>query len=147
MRTLPRVIAANSNWFISLYFGEAKFFVLEVAISVSIGNVRLERCNPLCVDNTSDGECSPHSHLFLPLALGYRASDGPLQYFWKWSTFSSYLVFTAAFAVASMLITSALRRCWLFVYALGLTALFTEAILGVPQFVRNYQNQSTKGMR
>jgi len=34
-----------------------------------------------------------------------------------------------------------------YVELLGLLALMTEAMLGVPQFYRNYRNQSTEGMR
>ena len=34
-----------------------------------------------------------------------------------------------------------------YVEALGFMAVFTEAMLGVPQFYRNYQNKSTHGMR
>lgn len=35
----------------------------------------------------------------------------------------------------------------LFVETLGFLAVFTEAMLGVPQLYRNYQNRSTEGMR
>ena len=31
--------------------------------------------------------------------------------------------------------------------AIGFLAVFTEAMLGVPQFYKNYQNHSTSGMR
>ena len=34
-----------------------------------------------------------------------------------------------------------------FVELIGFLAVFTEAMLGVPQFYRNYINQSTMGMR
>ena len=34
-----------------------------------------------------------------------------------------------------------------FVEAVGFLAVFTEAMLGTPQFYRNYQNKSTFGMR
>ena len=34
-----------------------------------------------------------------------------------------------------------------FVEAVGFLAVFTEAMLGTPQFYRNYSNQSTYGMR
>jgi uncharacterized protein with PQ loop repeat len=35
----------------------------------------------------------------------------------------------------------------LFVEVVGFLAVFTEALLGVPQVLCNYQNKSTKGMR
>jgi hypothetical protein len=34
-----------------------------------------------------------------------------------------------------------------FVEAVGFMAVFTEAMLGTPQFYRNYANKSTYGMR
>lgn len=35
----------------------------------------------------------------------------------------------------------------LFVESIGLLALLTEAMLGLPQFIRNFRNKSTEGMR
>ena len=34
-----------------------------------------------------------------------------------------------------------------FVESMGFLAVFTEAMLGAPQFYRNYKNKSTLGMR
>jgi uncharacterized protein with PQ loop repeat len=34
-----------------------------------------------------------------------------------------------------------------FVELVGFFAVFTEALLGVPQVLRNYRNRSTEGMR
>lgn len=34
-----------------------------------------------------------------------------------------------------------------FVEIVGFLAVFTEAMLGAPQFIRNFKNKSTEGMR
>ena len=67
--------------------------------------------------------------------------------FWKWTDFSSYVQFMAMFTLLASIITFVLIRSRYYVELLGLLALMTEAMLGVPQFYRNYRNQSTEGMR
>ncbi|TPP41879.1 PQ-loop repeat-containing protein 1 [Fasciola gigantica] len=72
--------------------------------------------------------------------------NGPIQYFWRWTAFSSYLIFTTAFVVVSTMATSLFSANTVFVQLLGFAALFIEALLGLPQLIKNYQNGSTKGM-
>ncbi|KAA0190386.1 PQ-loop repeat-containing protein 1 [Fasciolopsis buskii] len=72
--------------------------------------------------------------------------NNPVRYFWQWTTFSSYLIFTIAFVVMSTAVTNLLSNSALFVHFLGFAALFVEALLGLPQLAKNYQNGSTKGM-
>ncbi|KAL3859818.1 hypothetical protein ACJMK2_010011 [Sinanodonta woodiana] len=72
--------------------------------------------------------------------------DFDTQYFWKWTDFSSYIQFMLAFSTVMGLITFILINFWLYVETIGFLAVFAEAMLGAPQFYRNYQNQSTQGM-
>jgi len=67
--------------------------------------------------------------------------------FWKWTDFSSYVQFMALFTLVASVITVAFIRSPYYVELLGLFALMTEAMLGAPQFIQNYKNQSTEGMR
>nr|XP_002125984.1 PQ-loop repeat-containing protein 1-like isoform X1 [Ciona intestinalis]XP_009861374.1 PQ-loop repeat-containing protein 1-like isoform X1 [Ciona intestinalis] len=68
------------------------------------------------------------------------------RYFWKWTRFSDYvqavLMFTAVGGYTTYLFNSSV----VFVETIGFLAVFTEAMLGVPQFYRNHQNKSTVGM-
>jgi len=67
--------------------------------------------------------------------------------FWKWTDFCSYVQFMAVFTLLASVITYKFIESAFYVELLGLLALMTEAMLGVPQFYRNYRNQSTEGMR
>jgi len=79
--------------------------------------------------------------------LSVAFSDMNIDDFWKWTDFSSYVQFMAMFTLLASIITFVLIRSRYYVELLGLLALMTEAMLGVPQFYRNYRNQSTEGMR
>jgi uncharacterized protein with PQ loop repeat len=68
------------------------------------------------------------------------------NYFWKWTFFSDYLIFIGLFSLVGLVVTLALLNSSIFVQTLGFLSLFTEAMLGMPQFIRNYQNKSTEGM-
>ena len=45
------------------------------------------------------------------------------------------------------LVTGVLVRAWLYVELLGFASLLMEAMLGMPQFWRNFSKKSTEGMR
>ncbi|CAG7632657.1 unnamed protein product, partial [Allacma fusca] len=72
--------------------------------------------------------------------------DFDKNHFWDWTDFRSYieciLVFTTAGAVAMFMFANSL----LFVETVGFMAVFVEAMLGVPQYMKNYRNKSTRGM-
>lgn len=53
----------------------------------------------------------------------------------------------ALFTLLASVVTVAFIGSPYYVELLGLLALMTEAMLGMPQFYRNYQSQSTEGMR
>lgn len=51
------------------------------------------------------------------------------------------------FAALAGILTYLLVDVPIFVETVGLLAVLTEAMLGVPQFVRNFSSKSTNGMR
>ncbi|XP_053820599.1 solute carrier family 66 member 2 isoform X3 [Vidua chalybeata] len=73
--------------------------------------------------------------------------DFDLNYFWHWSKFTDYMQCILTFTGVTGYITYLWLDSSLFVETLGFLAVFTEAMLGVPQLYRNYQNRSTEGMR
>ncbi|KAF6771366.1 hypothetical protein AHF37_10331 [Paragonimus kellicotti] len=73
--------------------------------------------------------------------------SAPVEHFWHWTDFSSYLMFTLIFTLVASMITYLFSDSQLFIAFLGFAALFTEALLGLPQLLKNYRNQSTRGMR
>lgn len=73
-------------------------------------------------------------------------SDFDLNYFWHWSKFTDYVQCVLTFTGVTGYITYLSLDSFLFVETLGFLAVFTEAMLGVPQLYRNYQNRSTDGM-
>ncbi|XP_076449408.1 solute carrier family 66 member 2-like isoform X2 [Babylonia areolata] len=75
-----------------------------------------------------------------------RFTDFDIQYFWKWTDFLSYVEFTLTFTLAVGVVTYALLSVAPFVQFLGFMAVFMEAMLGMPQFYRNFRNKCTVGM-
>ncbi|XP_064908351.1 solute carrier family 66 member 2 isoform X3 [Columba livia] len=72
--------------------------------------------------------------------------DFDLNYFWHWSKFTDYVQCVLTFTGVTGYITYLWLDSSVFVETLGFLAVFTEAMLGVPQLYRNYQNRSTEGM-
>ncbi|XP_030301885.1 solute carrier family 66 member 2 isoform X1 [Calypte anna] len=72
--------------------------------------------------------------------------DFDLNYFWHWSKFTDYVQCVLLFTGVTGYITYLWLDSFLFVETLGFLAVFTEAMLGVPQLYRNYRNKSTEGM-
>ncbi|KAH9499721.1 hypothetical protein Btru_077659 [Bulinus truncatus] len=75
-----------------------------------------------------------------------RFTDFERAYFWKWTDFLSYLEFITAFSLVVGILTYIFINNVIYVELLGFLAVFTEAMLGAPQFLRNYQKKSTVGM-
>ncbi|CAF1047205.1 unnamed protein product [Adineta ricciae] len=75
-----------------------------------------------------------------------RFTDLNMNHFWKWTTFTSYLQFLS---LSTLLLSS---TTWLFlnnsfyIETIGFLAVFFEALLGTPQFLRNFRLKSTEGM-
>lgn len=74
-------------------------------------------------------------------------ADFKREHFWNWSYFSDYCLFLLLFAGAMGIITMLFSRYPVYLESVGFLAVFTEAMLGIPQFVRNFKNKSTEGMR
>ncbi|KAH8377991.1 hypothetical protein KR093_008445 [Drosophila rubida] len=73
-------------------------------------------------------------------------NDLDLKYFWNWTDFQSYLdMMLVVWAVGAAITYLMLSVHW-FMEAMGFVAVFTEAMLGAPQFLRNFKNKSTYGM-
>ncbi|KAK4474532.1 hypothetical protein MN116_001678 [Schistosoma mekongi] len=66
--------------------------------------------------------------------------------FWKWTYFSSYLLFLCSFTLISGLCTYLFSSSRIYIQLLGFVALFIEAMLGLPQFAKNFYNKSVIGM-
>ncbi|KAG7204142.1 hypothetical protein KM043_001987 [Ampulex compressa] len=73
-------------------------------------------------------------------------TDLDTNFFWKWTDFQSYLDFMLLFAGLGGVLTYILLDIPLFIEVIGLLAVLTEAMLGIPQFLRNFCNKSTSGM-
>uniref|UniRef100_A0A8C9SDV7 Solute carrier family 66 member 2 n=2 Tax=Scleropages formosus TaxID=113540 RepID=A0A8C9SDV7_SCLFO len=76
----------------------------------------------------------------------HRFTDLDLRYFWSWSRFEDYLLFCFVFTVLCAFVTFLFLNSMLFVEALGSLAVLSEAMLGLPQLLQNFQNRSTRGM-
>ncbi|KAJ8680710.1 hypothetical protein QAD02_016497 [Eretmocerus hayati] len=72
--------------------------------------------------------------------------DFHTKYFWKWTDLPSYIMFMAIFALVGSVVMYFLVDVPIFVETVGLLALLTEAMLGLPQFIKNFKHKSTDGM-
>ncbi|KAJ8960943.1 hypothetical protein NQ318_020243 [Aromia moschata] len=73
-------------------------------------------------------------------------TDFDAKFFWNWSDFQSYLDCMLVFTIATSLLMYIFIDYIVFVEIVGFLAVFTEAMLGTPQLVKNYRNKSTEGM-
>lgn len=75
------------------------------------------------------------------------SSDFHRRHFWDWTQFSDYVLCVLIFVAVGGYVTYLFLSFPTFVELIGFLAVFTEAMLGAPQFYRNHVNQSTVGMR
>lgn len=73
-------------------------------------------------------------------------TDFDAKHFWNWSDFQSYLDCMLVFTIIASLLMYLFIEYIFFVEFVGFLAVFTEAMLGMPQLVKNYQSSSTEGM-
>lgn len=73
-------------------------------------------------------------------------TDFDPSYFWNWTDFTSYVEFVMSIAALGSMLMYFLIDYSAFVETIGFMAVFTEAMLGIPQFYRNFKNKSTYGM-
>jgi len=69
------------------------------------------------------------------------------SFFWKWTDIRSYAEFTCVLLIISTTYALMYREREFYIEPLGYLALMTEAVLGIPQIIKNYQNHSTEGMK
>ncbi|KAK3086649.1 hypothetical protein FSP39_021387 [Pinctada imbricata] len=76
----------------------------------------------------------------------HKFTDFDVNYFWKWSDFASYVQFLVVFTTVLSFVTWLFLNYSFYVETIGFLAVFAEAMLGAPQFYRNFVNKSTQGM-
>lgn len=95
----------------------------------------------------TDIECiSTSKEILTEESIHMKFTDFKVDYFWRWTRFSSYLQFLFLLTLVLSIITWIFSRYSIYVEALGLTAVLCEALLGIPQFLRNFRLKSTEGM-
>lgn len=84
--------------------------------------------------------------LFLLVVVSF-ITDFDWKYFWAWTDFQSYVDFLLIVSLVMSLLTFLLLDSVIYIEILGFLALFIEAMLAVPQLIRNFKQKSTEGMR
>ena len=84
---------------------------------------------------------------YLSCSIYCFLADFDMRYFWAWTDFMSYVDFMLLFTIVCSTLMYIFIDFMPFVELVGFLAVFTEALLGVPQVLRNYHNKSTEGMR
>lgn len=72
--------------------------------------------------------------------------ENPIHHFWDWTRFIDYFQALSLFTAFIGYLTYILINSSAFIETLGFLAVFVEAMLGMPQFLKNYSNKSTQGM-
>ncbi|KAK9887414.1 hypothetical protein WA026_022350 [Henosepilachna vigintioctopunctata] len=72
--------------------------------------------------------------------------DFEFRHFWNWTDFQSYLDCMLIFTIVISILMYFLIDYLVFVEFIGFLAVFTEAMLGTPQLLKNLKNKSTEGM-
>jgi len=75
-----------------------------------------------------------------------RFTDFEVNYFWRWTRFTSYLQFLLIITIILSIITWVFINNVVYIETIGFLAVFCEALLGMPQFIKNCQLKSTEGM-
>ncbi|RZC41014.1 PQ-loop repeat-containing protein 1 [Asbolus verrucosus] len=73
-------------------------------------------------------------------------TDFDIKYFWNWNDFQSYIDCMLVFTILTSILMYVFIDKIIFVEMMGFLAVFTEAMLGTPQLVKNFKNKSTEGM-
>ncbi|CAG5095591.1 Similar to SLC66A2: Solute carrier family 66 member 2 (Bos taurus) [Cotesia congregata] len=121
---------------ILFWFG--KRFELPLLFQSILMNITMLFMIKLCVNiNTKNQIIKLKDRVF---------TDLDIKYFWKWTDFQSYLDFVLLVGVIGGVAMYIFVDYPIFVETVGLLAVLTEAMLGVPQFLRNLDNKSTEGM-
>ncbi|CAG9797754.1 unnamed protein product [Chironomus riparius] len=102
--------------------------------------------SPINKPNTNSESRQPSSENTVISQSKHYISDFDSRYFWAWTDFQSYLDFLLVVWAVGAAVTYIMLPVNWFMEMIGFLAVFTEAMLGAPQFLRNYRNKSTHGM-
>ncbi|KAE8608726.1 hypothetical protein XENTR_v10011585 [Xenopus tropicalis] len=120
-----------------IFFWFGKFFEFPLLLQSIMMILTMLTMLHLCCSLKTMNRVSTKKHCF---------TDFEAAYFWKWSRFEDYLQFCLCLTIIAALVTFVFLDVLVFVEGMGLLALLTEAMLGMPQLLRNYKNRSTHGM-
>ncbi|XP_030060384.1 PQ-loop repeat-containing protein 1 [Microcaecilia unicolor] len=120
-----------------IFFWFGKLFELPLLLQSGVMILTMLAMLRLCCCVHSVNKVSTKRHFF---------TDFDLRYFWKWSRFEDYLQFCLFFTVLFSFVTYVFMNSYIFVEGIGFLAVLTEAMLGIPQLLKNFQNRSTQGM-
>ena len=96
--------------------------------------------------NTKDWNWLKDNHK-LYIIIIYFFIDFEMKHFWNWTHFADYMKCVVLFVLFGSIVTFCFANYPVYLESLGFVSVFTEAMLGAPQFYRNYKNKSTTGMR
>ncbi|XP_004579469.2 solute carrier family 66 member 2 isoform X2 [Ochotona princeps] len=112
--------------------------MLKLCTEVRVANeLNIKRRSFAAADIKDEGSKAPPRRSYL---------DFDPHHFWHWSSFGDYVQCVLAFAGVAAYITYLSIDSTLFVETLGFLAVLTEAMLGLPQLLRNQRHRSTEGM-
>ncbi|XP_043937173.1 solute carrier family 66 member 2-like isoform X2 [Protopterus annectens] len=120
-----------------IFFWFGKFFELTLLMQSFVMITAMLALLHLCCTTQAANKVSTKRHFL---------TDFDLQYFWNWSHFEDYVLCCLCFTVLCTFITYLFIESKFFIEGVGLIAILTEAMLGVPQLLQNFHYQSTKGM-
>uniref|UniRef100_A0A1B0A4B6 PQ-loop repeat-containing protein 1 n=1 Tax=Glossina pallidipes TaxID=7398 RepID=A0A1B0A4B6_GLOPL len=109
-------------------------------------DLRLPKATMTETDTAGSVSISTEAGAMKRVRSRHYLSDLDLKYFWNWTDFQSYLDFMLLVWAVGAAITYLMLSIDWFMETVGFVAVFTEAMLGAPQFVRNFKNKSTYGM-
>lgn len=112
-------------------------------LTFSADDLRLPK---VTTDTDTAGSVSTDAGVLKRARSRHYLNDLDYKYFWNWSDFQSYLDFMLVVWAIGAAITYLMLSITWFMEAVGFCAVFTEAMLGAPQFLRNFKNKSTYGM-
>ena len=130
------LIVAN---ILRILFWFGRHYEIPLLIQSILMNIAMFALIHLCVHvNSQDRIAGQYKeHVF---------TDFEPEHFWQWTDFQSYLEATVCFVAVGSFVMYLMLKYDPFVETVGFLAVFTEAMLGMPQFYRNFTNKSTYGM-
>lgn len=121
---------------IVFWFGHP--FEIPLLLQSVIMNVAMLAMMQLCIKVRNRTQIIPVKPNFF--------TDFDAKHFWEWTDFLSYLEFVATFTAVMGVLMYFCLDVAIVVEAMGFLAVFTEAMLGAPQFYKNLMKKSTFGM-